>query len=315
MASSGSPMLHKNMFDWDDLRHFLAVLRCGSTSAAAKALKVNQTTVARRVSNLEKQLGVQLFERRTDGYRATEPGLALLARVERIETETKAIADSAATWQRDARGTIRLTTTESLATDIVAPLLAALREQYPALTVELIADDARLDILNGEADVAIRVGATAEEASLVRRRLPNSAWAVFCSRDYAAKNGVPREVSQLNSHRIIGPAGKLMKTASLTWLTEVAPRAEIAVRCNSVPNLIAAVRAGLGVAPLPCLAATDGSGLVRCLPPEHDLISEIWLIYHESQRGSAPLRVLVDAIVRTFERERGRLEGRRAEAL
>src|SRR5687768_7282588 len=124
------------MFDWNDLRAFLAVARTGSTLAAGRSLKVSQTTVARRVLALEEALGLTLFERRQAGYALTETGTALLGQAVSVETAAGAFSDAAAAASRDAQGVVRLTCLEIYAVTVLAPMLRDLHAAYPAIVIE-----------------------------------------------------------------------------------------------------------------------------------------------------------------------------------
>lgn len=300
------------MFDWNDLKYFLAVARSGSTLAAARALKVNQTTVARRIDILEKRLGISLFVRLPNGYRLTERGEATVSLAAQVEQGAKTLADTALGWKRAIAGTVRVTTTEVLAIDVLAPLVSELRDRHPSLVVELIADDRRLDLSRGEVDVAIRVGSCPGEPGIVRRRLATSVWALHCARSYADRRGRPQTVEDLNRHDIVGGSGVLAGLAPLVALRKAAPDAPVGIQCNSVPNLIAAVRSGVAVGPLPCWAATKDDDLLRCPIPELEARSDIWLLYHESLRASPHVRLFREAVTARFGAIRHRFEGRGA---
>lgn len=298
------------MFDWNDLKYFLAVSRRGSTLAAARDLHVNQTTVARRVDALEGALGARLFERRPDGYRPTVFGLKLMTLAERVERDAGAVADAAQSWNRTVSGVVRVTTTELLAMDVLAPLISDLRASHPSLQVELVSDDRRLDLVHGQVDVAIRVGSVPEEPSVVRRRLGESVWSAYCSKSYADRHGVPRSVEDLDNHHVVGGSGDLASLAPLVALATLAPHGKIAIRCNSVPNLIAAVRSGIGVGPLPNWVAHGDDTLVPCPVPAIGSRADIWLLYHESQRDTSHMRLFREAVIERFATLRDRLEGR-----
>ncbi|HYF09950.1 MAG TPA: LysR family transcriptional regulator, partial [Acetobacteraceae bacterium] len=143
---------------WDDLRHFLAVARAGSTLGGARALGVNQTTCARRIAALEAAMGTTLFERRQAGYRLTETGRRVLALAERVEGEVAALMQAVQAERRVLSGTVRATTNESLANLVLTPFLRRFREAHPGVRVEVVIGDRKLDIARGEADVALRAG-------------------------------------------------------------------------------------------------------------------------------------------------------------
>jgi DNA-binding transcriptional LysR family regulator len=298
------------MPDWNDLSYFLAVARHGSTLAAARSLGVNQTTVARRIEELERALGLRLFDRLPKGYRLTEDGTWLLPQVERVGAAVKDLEDGIAARQRQLTATVRVTTTELLAAEVVAPLLSELRTVQPALRLELMSEDRRVDLVRGEADIALRVGSRPVEASIVCSRVGHSAWSFFCSRDYAARRGRPFGLDSFAGHDLVGGAGALAELSPLRWLAERLPGASFVVRCNSVPNLVAAARAGLGITPLPHFVASGEAGLLPCLPGDHDLLSEIWLAYRETQRDDPAIRFVVDALAARLRQVAPRLHRR-----
>src|SRR3954447_16816263 len=125
------------MFDWDDLRTFLAVAETGSTLAAGKRLRVSQTTAARRVAALEEALGLTLFERRPAGYALTPAGEALVEQAKAVAGAAGAFAEAAASQARDITGTVRLTTLEIYAQTILPPILRDLHEAHPGIMIEL----------------------------------------------------------------------------------------------------------------------------------------------------------------------------------
>jgi DNA-binding transcriptional LysR family regulator len=106
------------MFDWNDLRYFLAVAEAGSTLAAGRALRVSQTTVARRITALEEALELQLFDRQQSGYVLTPAGEALLAKGKAVADASADFARAASAQARDLSGTVRLTTLELYAVTI-----------------------------------------------------------------------------------------------------------------------------------------------------------------------------------------------------
>ncbi len=302
------------MYDWNDLKYLIAIAEAGSTLAAARRLGVNQTTVARRIAALERALGVALFERRAGGYVLTARGRGALELAERVAQEARALDLTIGAWRRDVSGVLRVTTTEILAMGVIAPLIAELRENVPGLSIDLIAEDRRLDLRRGEADVAIRLGAPESEPELVGRQIGESRWALFCAAVYADRCALPTRMTELRAHGVIAGSGAMTLLPAHAWLAGLAPEAPVVMRCNSVPNLIAAVRSGIGVAPLPLFVAGDDRTLVQCLP-ELFMSAPIWLIYRAGQRHEPHLRVFVDAVAARFQALRARLAGAPAQAV
>ncbi len=282
------------MYDWNDLRYFLAVARTGSTLAASRALKTNQTTVARRIGVLERAIGTKLFDKRRTGYVITEAGAELRASAERAEVEANGFAERAGAIGRRLCGVIRVTTSEGLANVLMVPALSAFRELHPEVRVDLIIDERRLDLMRGEADVALRTGAPPTENGLVGRRLDSLAWAAYCSRDYAERRGCPSAVDALWKHPVVGADGAIAALPGWTWLQAAAPDAEVVARTSSITNLISAVKAGLGITVLPCVLADGEPDLVRCIGPIAGVQSDLWLMTREDARDLRRVRAFLD---------------------
>lgn len=280
--------------DWDDLRFVLAVARAGSALRAARALEVNQTTVMRRVAHIEADIGASLFEARQSGRVLTPLGQSVAAAAERIESEVVALQSAIAAQQRVLSGSVRFTSSEAYANRIVAPCLAAFRKQYPGIMVELVTDDRRLDLSRGEADVALRAGSRPEGGGIVAQRLPDALWALYCSHGYAEEHGAPAGPDELDGHAVVGLEGPLANLPAFLWLRRIAPNASVSARSNSLTNLVSALKAGLGVGPLPCVFGDGEADLMRCFPPVPELNAELWLIIREDIRQAPHVRAFVD---------------------
>jgi DNA-binding transcriptional LysR family regulator len=293
------------MLDWSDLRHFLAVARTGSTLAASRELGVNQTTCARRIAALEEVLGMTLFERGREGYRLVDRARELVPAAERVEAEVKAFLDDAAGAERRLSGTIKVTTNEPLANIVLARAVADFRAAYPRVRVELLVGDAMLDIARGEADVALRVGTKPTDPCLVARQLAVAGWAVYCSREYARLHGSPSGVGELSGHPLL-----TLDRPVADWVVAVAPGAEVACRSNSLPNLCAMLKAGLGISGLPCIVGDMEAELQRCFPLEA-MQQPVWLVYHERLRGQLHVRAFLDFLSSHVLAKRALLMGER----
>lgn len=287
----------ENMFDWNDLKAFLAVARGGSTLAASKALNVNQTTVARRVESLETALGLKLFERGQAGSRLTEAGRELLGEAEKVERSTKDFASRAQSHQRGLTGALRITCIELMANMTLTPAIAEFRRRYPDVQVDLIISDQQLDIEKGEADVAIRTGIALPISNLVARKMTDYDFRLYCSRDYAARRGVPATLKDLADHDLIGGDGGLERLISVVWMFEQAGGKAPASRSTTLTNLVHAVRAGLGIAPLPSILADADPTLVRCSDAIDVSRSSAWVVTRRELKDTPRVRAFIDFLV------------------
>lgn len=282
------------MFDWQDARAFLAVADTGSTLAAGRRLRVSQTTAARRVMALEAALGIELFEKRPQGYRLTAAGEALLPAARRLAEAADAFSDAAGAQGRVAGGSVRVTTIEVFALSIMVPILRELHEAHPAIRIEMDTAGAVRDLGEGGAEVAIRVaGQLPENAGLVGRRIGQALWTVYCSRSYAEAHGSPRGSHGLAGHAFIGGGEPAIQAIYGEWLRANGLEGAVTMEHGSSAGLLAAVRGGLGLAVLPCIVADQDPELIRCLrPTSHG--RDIWLLTHERVRNSAPVRAVMD---------------------
>jgi DNA-binding transcriptional LysR family regulator len=298
------------MLDWNDLRYFLAVSRHGSTLAAGRALRTSQTTVARRIGALEQALGFPLFERRQAGYALTPAGEELLERAQQVERSADAFAGAASGHARAANGAVRITTEDIYAQGLISPLLRELHERYPEIMIALDTDQAVRDLGAGEADIALRSSSKDQPAGYVGRRLCIDDWTLYCSRDYAARNGTPATIDDLKHHAIVGGGGGNLWRHYQAWLQSLGLEAQVTMHHATSTGLLSAVRAGVGVAALPCVVADADADLIRCIPPRPDHGRILWLLTHDRVRHTPRVRAVIDFLydhlcrhVRLLERQ------------
>lgn len=293
------------MLDWDLLRYFLAVARTGSTLAASEALKQSQPTVARRIDALERSLGTSLFDRRKQGYRLTAEGEALLPEAEAVERAAQHFEAKAGADNRSVAGTIRFTTFDMFANLALGAVLQEFGRLYPEVRIEVLVTDKVLDLGAGEADIALRGGNRPTSSQLVYRSVGRSDWTAYCSEQYAETHGHPRSVEELNGHVLISGDGNLTNVRAMRWLIDNAPDSEVRYRSNTVENLVASVRAGLGIGMLPCSFIPRKSELLACIwPPPPELVSEGWLVTHERMRNQPHIRAFMDFLPKFLDQRR-----------
>lgn len=296
-------------FDWNDLKHLLAVARHGSTLAAGRALQVDQSTVQRRLVALEGRLGQSLVQRHATGYRLTEFGQAMLPFAERIEQAVRAFEDQLAVLAADASGVIRMTCPEPIVLRITqAGLLDRFHARHPGLRLQFVMSDRYLDLKKGDADVALRSGDT-DDAALLGRKIADSLWAVYASRNYIERFGRPERIEELPRHALLGFDDTLAKHRAAQWLAAVAPGIELSGRCNSVLGLVDSVKAGVGVAPLPVALGDAEPDLVRVIDVVPELTRAWRLLTTQELRRTPRVSAFFDFIVEEIETLRPILTG------
>ena len=294
------------MFDWNDLKYFVAVARHGSTIAAAKALGQSQSTVQRRLVELEQRLGRPLVVRSTAGYRLTDFGQELLAYAGRVEAAVHELEQHVSDSNRDQGGLIRVTCPEPIVQRMM-PLMKQFEGRHPRLRVEFVMSDRYLDLTKGDADVALRSGDTEDE--LVGRKIADSVWAVYASRDYIARQGRPERVEDLKRHALVSLDESMARHRVVKWLQDVAPDAEVVARNNSVLGLLYAVKSGVGIGPLPMPIADDQPDLECVLGPISELARSWRLLTTAELRHTPRIAAFFDFVVTERESFRSILTG------
>ncbi len=282
------------MFDWNDLKYFIAVARHGSTIAAGKALGISQSTVHRRLSELERRIGRRLVIRHSTGYRVTDYGEELRAYADCVEAAIKDLERHVTDLARDRSGIIRVTCPEPIVQRMAA-LIDRFHARHPRLHVEFVMSDRYLDLLKGEADIAFRSGDTDDE--LVGRKIADSIWSVYASRGYIERHGKPERVEDLSLHPLVSFDDSMPNHRVVKWLKTVAPEATISARNNSVLGLMYAVKSGVGIGPLPAAIADGEQDLVRILGPIPELSRSWRLLTHPDLRRTPRISAFFDFII------------------
>jgi DNA-binding transcriptional LysR family regulator len=304
----GARRLCKNaqlVLDWNDVQYFLAIHRAKTLAGAARALKVEHTTVGRRITAMEKSLGAKLFVRTPEGFRPTKMGEEIIPLAEHAETTLLHIERVALAHDDRAEGTVRVTTSDSFGR-LLAQWIAELRLQHPRITVALHTSNTALDLTRREADLAIRFAPT-EQANLVCRRVATLGWAPYASRDYVAARG-PIDATRLTGHDVIGFDDSLAKTPGAAWLAKHCSGANVVLHSASLPAACKAAAAGLGVAIVPCFLAALDPGLVRLDP---GVIGERagYLVVHPDLARVARIRIVMAFLVERFAAHAAVLQG------
>ena len=294
LRSRSAEVQNGAMYDWNDVAAFLAVAETGSTLAAGRALRVSQTTAARRVAALEAALGAVLFERRAAGYALTPAGERLLGPARDMRVAAERLRDEARAAARQTGGAVRLTTHEIYASTVLLPILRDFHDAQPDVVVELDTSEALVDLGAGAADVALRSTPEPQGAGLVGRRLCDDGWTVYCSRSYAEAHGRPATAAALRRHVFIGGGGDTVWRPYREWLRRNDLESAVVMHHGSASGLLAAVRGGLGLAVLPSFVADLEDDLIRCGPPPPQQARGLWLLTHERVKRSPPVRALVD---------------------
>ncbi|NMO17576.1 LysR family transcriptional regulator [Pyxidicoccus fallax] len=290
---------------WDDLRYLLAVARHGTLAAAARELRVDATTVGRRLDALEKSLGTRLVLRGARTLALTEGAEAVVARAREMEDALRKLHGVMSAEAR-AVGTVRFTATEYIGQALVAPNLGDLHARHPGLDLEMLVGSEVVNLQRGDADLALRLAPPKGDA-LVVRKVAEVSFALYASRGYLRRYGTPRS-EDFHGHAVLAYRAGLTSGAESEELKRLTLGARRLLQSNSATVLREAAAAGLGVALLPCLS---GEGDARLTRMSGGILGRrpLWLVVHKDLQKSPRVRAVSEWLVELCRRERARLTG------
>lgn len=296
MRKRNSP--HKPIV-WDDFRFVLAVADAGSLHRAATALRVNRTTVLRRINAFERKHGVRLFERLPNQYTLTDAGHELLAAARGLENAIVSIERKLAGQDSRAEGLVRITTTDTLLASVLPAALAGFKQEHPGITLDVTTSNAFANLSKRDADVAIRPATEAPEF-LVGRRIGAVAFAVYTA---TTSSGL--------DERWLGPDDTLADTSVARWMRREMPSVRSDIRADSLVSLRELCAAGAGFAALPCYLGDSDARLTRVRAPIAEMTTALWVLTHPDLASTARVRLLMNHVSSALSRQRPLLEGQR----
>ncbi len=279
------------MFDWDDMRYFAIFAREKSLSAAARQLKVDHATIARRIAALEASLNLKLVDRRPRSYVLTVEGERIAALGARMEDEAFAVGRAAKAGQQVMTGEISISAPPVMATALIAPRLGKLHQQYPGIHIRLIGET-RIVSLHREADLAIRLSRPTE-AELVTRKIGAISFSLYASPAYL-------DLHSSEDFEFIAYDDSMEDSAQQRWLRKNAGTRPIVLRTNNLETQKAAARASLGIAALPYFLGDKDDGLQRLECGEEELTHNVWLAVHSDLRNTPAVRATMDFLIGCF---------------
>jgi DNA-binding transcriptional LysR family regulator len=268
-------------------------------------LRVDGSTIARRLAKAEEALGATLFHRRRSGYTATAEGEKLIALARRIELDVVSVARLISGSAEGLAGTLRITTSDSMLL-FLSPVIASFRALSPAINLDVVVSDRSLNLARGEADIALRATDTPGE-NLFGRKVATLAWA-----PYAALPGIC-SLPAGGRARFEGPwvsySGQLTSLKAHDFLEQRVRQDGIGCRTDSIAAVAEAVAAGLGQAYLPCVLGELHPRLRRIGPVERELDGQLWVLTHPDIRRSDRIRRFMMHCINAIRRSRSLIEG------
>jgi DNA-binding transcriptional LysR family regulator len=278
---------------WELYRSFLAVMREGSLSGAARSLGMTQPSLGRHIRELEETLGVPLFARSPQGLAPTDLAHELLGHAQAMASASAALRRAATAKQGAVAGVVRVTASDAVGVEVLPPMLAAFRQRHPGIVIELSLSNQAEDLLRRDADIAIRMVRPTQEA-LVARHIGKIALGIFAHRQYLAAHGRPKKLADLSAHAMIGFDHETAYIRSMRPAGLPYSRENFALRTDNDLAALAAIRAGYGIGICQVGLARRDPALVHLLPESFALSMDTWVVMHEDLRRSVRVRTLYD---------------------
>lgn len=292
-----------NQLSWDDLRIIKTLSECGNRSATAKKLGINVSTVSRRVAQVEKTLGVALFDHRRSGYMLTAEGAELRALGERVELDIVSVTRRVSRAGQGTLGKIRITTSDSLLLYFLTPIIADFKALNAGITIEVLVGNQTLSLARDESDIAVRATRKPAE-SLVGRRLATIAWAA-----YGSTGNAPYDSPFGEDQPWVSYSAGLAGLRATSYVESRVAANNIAYRTDSVAAASAAIAAGLGLGFLPCMLGDITPGLVRVGPVVAELSDDLWLLTHQDIRKSRRVQAFMAFCAEAVASQKPLIEG------
>lgn len=281
--------------DWTLIRSFLAVAEHKSLSAAARALSLTQPTIGRHVDALESALGVKLFTRSVHGLKLSDAALDLVPHAQAMAATAAALQRAATGEAADERGTVRITASDIIGVEVLPAVIAAMRAKHPSIAIELVLTNRSENLLQREADVAVRMMRPTQQG-LVARKLGDVPVLLYAHKSYATRRGIPKTVVDLAQHDVIGYDAQPPITTGLGELGVAVTRESFSLRTDNDLAQLALLRAGAGIGGMQRQLAARERNIVPVLHNAIKLPLEMWLVMHEDLRTVRRVRLAFDAL-------------------
>ncbi|NWA26938.1 LysR family transcriptional regulator [Pseudomonas gingeri] len=283
---------------WETQRAFLAVLRTGSLSGAARLLGIAQATARRRIEALERSVGVSLFIRSPSGLMPTDTARDLIGHVESMALAAEAFARAASAETAVPGGTVRLTSSTLLGVEVLPPMLREIRRDYPQLAVELSVSNRLEALALQESDVAVRIRRPTE-AFVVTRYVGDLNVGLYAAPELLEQSGPPLSPAELSNYPLIGPDRNLMEMEFLGQQGFVCTPEHTAIRTDDHLAQFASLNAGLGIGVCSSQLAQHHN-LVRVLPDQVNFSVDIWIAMHQDLRRVQRIAMVFDALAQSL---------------
>lgn len=291
--------------NWNDLKYYLTVARVNNITEASVILGVSASTVARRISALEKGLGTSLFNKRSTGYFLSEAGKGIFSLVNETESSFNFLERKLAVFNYASTKPVKIELPELLGKYIIIPALLALRKSEPHIRFEIINSVTNSKLSLRDSDIVVRL-TMPNSGSYTVRRIGAVSQAAYCSQSYFDEQGSPSSARDFENHTCIGWNKEFESLPLAKWFSEITGGAELWLKTCNLSSQIESVSAGIGIAALPKFAA-ERFGLKRVYEDFPPLKSDIWLIRNMETNTFKHIDIVVNYIEKVIRGQNEKL--------
>lgn len=294
--------------DWDYLRYIHALAIGGTLAKAGDILGVHQTTVLRRLDQMEEQLGVQFFERNREGLQLTPVGETAFRAAERLTGDMENLERQLVGQDSAPVGKVRLAATDTMINALISPVIADLVREYPDIELEVLTDNDVLNLSHREADLTLRP-VNKPQATLEGERIGTIESAIYGATRYHKRNPDMDLENAPEQQLWILPDESFSHLATGRWYRKNLKNASSIIRCNSLQAMHALARAGAGLAALPCYLGDSTRELKRLSPPLEGEGVDLWLMVNNETQQMARVRIVMEFLTTRLAKLSPRVEG------
>ena len=284
--------------NWSNINIFLTVVRTGSTLAASRELGVTQPTVARRIDELEHELGLILFERDTRGFHPTSDAEKLVAAAESVEASVREFGVTSAELSDDSLQAIRFSAPTATISNKLYEIIAEFKERFPNTSVEVTPTNKFIDLWNGDTDISLRITPMIKDDNLICRKLGVLRGGIYASNNYILP--LPKSDDQLRGHKFAAYEGSSIPHTLNNWLLDRIEPAEVAVTCSDIGSMVATIAKGDVLGPLPRPVGEKAVKLVKCFDIPDNIFVPVWLVMPPSAYRRKSVKSFVKFFAKKF---------------
>ena len=294
------------MFNWNDLESFLILSRKKKLITCSKLLRIEPTTISRRIHRLEQKLSTKLFFRTNNNYILTDYGKKLFEHAEKVENEILLINEAFIKKNINLTGVVRIAVPEGFGVEIFSNHLESFYKNYPQLEIQLLADTRYRNLLNRETDISITFSRP-EKGNLIARKLGSYKLNLYATKEYLEQNKKINSINDLDNQKFVSYIDDLIDFPELKYLDDLKKKINVVFRSNNLNAQINAVRQNVGLGLLHNFMIKKNNNLIKVLPNQINITREYWIVIHKNLYHLQRIKAVLNFLIKILDKEKENL--------